>query len=284
MAFVDETPSWAVSRVNDFLLHFDPGVMATLLIGLLAADGTMTYANAGHMPPLVVDPRGRARLFEEPGEPALGAVSSPRYRDRVLTLDTGSTLILYTDGLVERRGRSLEEGLEALRRAAETPWANLDMLCARLFGTEALEPKLADDLALLSLRIGSSPPAEEIHTTIEADPRELAPLRRLLRSWLARRGADDEQAQGVLVAVCEAAANSIEHAYGPGRGSIEIDAVESEGVFEIAIRDQGAWREPRGIGRGLGSSLMDALMDEVAVHTDEGGTSVTMRIRLRPST
>ena len=121
MAFVDEAPGRTVSHVNDFLLHFDPGVMATMLFGIIAPDGTMRYANAGHVPPVVVDPRGRAHVIEEPGDPALGATTLPRYHDRILTLDAGSTLILYTDGLVERRGRSLQDGLEALRRAAESP-------------------------------------------------------------------------------------------------------------------------------------------------------------------
>jgi anti-sigma regulatory factor (Ser/Thr protein kinase) len=283
MAFLDDEPSRTVSHMNDFLLHFDPDVMATMLMGVITPEGVMRYANAGHVPPVLVDARGHARLVEEPTEPALGAAASFRYRERVLVLDPGSTLILYTDGLVERRWRSLEEGLAVLRRAAETPWTNLDMLCEHLLETEATRPRLADDLALLALRIASGQPAEEVHTTVPADPRELPSLRRVLRRWLVRSGADAEQAQDVLVAVGEAAANSIEHAYGPGEGSVEVDAVASEGVLEIRIRDRGAWREPRGTDRGLGRSLMTAMMDEVTFETDEGGTIVTMRKRLRPS-
>ena len=55
--------------------------MATVLIGIITADGTLRYASAGHMPPVVVDARGRARLIDEPGEPALGVTSFPHYRD-----------------------------------------------------------------------------------------------------------------------------------------------------------------------------------------------------------
>jgi hypothetical protein len=158
MAFVDETPSTTVSRMNDFLRHFDSGAMATILVGILNMEGSMRYANAGHMPPLVVNEQGRAYLVDEPAEPLLGAVGISLYRDRVLTLDPGAILLLYTDGLVERRGQSLDAGFEALRRAAETPWNNLDMLCARLLPTEESATGLEDDVALLALRFGSPPP------------------------------------------------------------------------------------------------------------------------------
>jgi putative methionine-R-sulfoxide reductase with GAF domain len=155
MALVDETPGRTVSRMNDFLQHFDPGGMATMLVGILTANGTLRYANAGHMPPLVVDPKGRACLIDEPAEPPLGGVGLSRYRDRVLILDPGSVLILYTDGLVERRGQSLDAGFEALRQAAESPWNNLDMLYARLFATGEPAAQPEDDVAILALRFGS---------------------------------------------------------------------------------------------------------------------------------
>lgn len=277
MALVEETPGGIISRVNDFLLQFDQGVMATMLVGVLTPDGTVRYASAGHMPPLVVDRQNRARLIEEVAEPPLGGSSSGRYRDRTLTLDAGSSLVLYTDGLVERRGFPLDEGLEALCRAVETPWINLDSLCARVFQPE---PQLADDLALLTLRYTGSHPTETLHATIDADLRELGPLRRKLGRWLSSCGADEQQAQDVLVAVGEATANAIEHAHGPGRGTVEVDALASGGMLEIRIRDRGAWREARGTDRGLGRSLMAALMDEVTFESREDGTIVTMRKRL----
>lgn len=278
LAFIDGTPGGCVTRLNDFLLHFDPGVMGTVLVGMIDSHGKMRYANAGHLPPVVINEEGRARLVEESAEPPLGASDFWSYRERELILGSGSTLILYTDGLVERRGRSMDDGLEALRRAAETPWTNLDMLCAQVFQEIGFES--SDDLAVLTIRMDTDRSSRDIHTTIDADPRGLAPLRRLLRGWLAACEADDQQSQDVLVAVGEAVANSIEHAHGPGRGSIQIDARQIDGFLEITIRDQGVWREPRGSNRGLGRSIMGAMMDEVSFDANEKGTVVKLRKRL----
>jgi anti-sigma regulatory factor (Ser/Thr protein kinase) len=281
MAFLEETPAMVVSRINDFLSHFDPGIMATMFVGCIGGDGVLRYANAGHLPPLVIDAHGHAHIVEESAEPPLGSVDFWSYRQRHLEVVAGSTLILYTDGLVERRGRPMDEGLEALRQAAEAPWTNLDSLCSRLFESGQADSKPSDDVAVLALRLGADRIPEEIHTKIDADPRGLAPLRRSLRSWLAVSGADEQQTQDVLVAVGEAAANAIEHAHGPGRGVVEIDGAERDGVLEITVRDRGVWREPRGVNRGLGRSLMKAMMDEVRFHTDETGTIVTLTKRVR---
>ncbi|MEX0791079.1 MAG: ATP-binding protein, partial [Actinomycetota bacterium] len=156
---------------------------------------------------------------------------------------------------------------------------SLDALRLDLFNGRT--PVLADDLAILALRLAGVDLMGEIHVTISADPRELGPLRRTFRRWLAGSGADPQQTQDVLVAVGEAASNSIEHAYGPGGGSIRIDAVRRDVTFEITVCDRGSWREPRGTNRGLGRSLMRKLMDEVEIVTDEQGTCVTLRTRLR---
>ena len=281
MAFLNGAAHETVSRLNDFVLHFDPGVIATMLIGVIDPDGTMRYASAGHVPPVLINPAGIAELVEEPAEPPLGTVDSLSYRERVLNLDPGSTLVLYTDGLVERRGRSLEVGLEALRSAAEGDWSNLDMLRERLWAKEGVgAAELSDDVAILSIRFEPGGSGNGIHTAIDADPRELAPLRRRFRRWLSGINAEEQALQDVLVAVGEAVANAIEHANGPLRASIQVDATEDDGVLVIEVRDRGLWRQPRDTGRGLGVPLMKILMDEATFHTDEHGTSVTLRKHL----
>lgn len=281
MVFLDEAPGRTLSRLNDFLLHFDPGVMATMLLGIISPDGAMRYASAGHVPPVLVDPGGVGRIIEGSAEPPLGGVDFMSYRERRLTLEHGATLLLYTDGLVERRGRSIEDGLEALRLGAETDWSNLETLKARVLGRGDPTSGTEDDLAILSLRFGHGDQAGRIHLVFEADPRELANLRRTFRRWLSEIHADEQEAQDVLVAVGEAVTNSIEHAHGPGRGLIDVEATNLEGLLTITIRDSGAWREPRGKDRGLGRSVMKQLMDEVNITTDEKGTVVTMHKRLR---
>ncbi|MGH2688133.1 MAG: PP2C family protein-serine/threonine phosphatase, partial [Actinomycetota bacterium] len=158
MALIDESPSGIMFRADKFLQHFHHDVMATMVVGVVSLTGMMRYAIAGHMPPLIVDPEGGASLVAEPPDPPLGSVATYAYRDRILTLSPGSILMLYTDGLVERRGQSLGITLEALRQAAERPWSSLDMLFTRLFPMEESAPPLEDDIAILALRF--APPRD----------------------------------------------------------------------------------------------------------------------------
>jgi anti-sigma regulatory factor (Ser/Thr protein kinase) len=81
--------------------------------------------------------------------------------------------------------------------------------------------------------------------------------------------------------VTEAAANAVEHAYGPGDASFDVEAVMSdEGEVCVVVRDEGRWRPPRGHNRGRGTLLMQELMDHFEVTTGDEGTEVRMRRRL----
>jgi anti-sigma regulatory factor (Ser/Thr protein kinase) len=91
---------------------------------------------------------------------------------------------------------------------------------------------------------------------------------------------DEASAYDVLVAVGEAAANAIEHAYGPSDASFRLNAAVEDGDVVIEIRDEGRWRPARGAHRGRGLGMMRELMDDVQVDSDEGGTLVRMRRRM----
>jgi anti-sigma regulatory factor (Ser/Thr protein kinase) len=109
----------------------------------------------------------------------------------------------------------------------------------------------------------------------------LTSLRRALRQWLEALGADEFETYDVLVAVTEAAANAIEHAYGPVDAAFEVEAeAAGEGDVTVVVRDQGRWRPPRGHNRGRGTLLMQELMDHFEVNTSEEGTVVRMRRRV----
>jgi anti-sigma regulatory factor (Ser/Thr protein kinase) len=85
----------------------------------------------------------------------------------------------------------------------------------------------------------------------------------------------------VLVAVTEAAANAVEHAYGPVDATFDVEALSTpSGEVSVVVRDQGRWRPPRGHNRGRGTLLMQELMDHFEVTTSESGTEVRMRRQL----
>ncbi|GIG30728.1 SpoIIE family protein phosphatase [Cellulomonas marina] len=136
----------------------------------LAAAGRrrLRWSNAGHLPPLLVHPDGRAELLARPSDILLGLVTGADRHDHVAELDPGSLLLLYTDGLVERRGEGLTQGLERLRTTAEG-LAGLPTgeFCDRLIA--ALAPDAQDDVALLAVRLHP----EDQERPAEAGPRVL---------------------------------------------------------------------------------------------------------------
>jgi len=128
----------------------EEGHMATVLAGVGdSATGTVTLANAGHLPPVLCS-RGGARLVEGTVDPPLG-LGACAYRPQSLTVAPGETLLLYTDGLVERRGELLDVGLGRLVDAASSQGGDLDDFVDSLLGRLA-GPGSQDDIAVLALR------------------------------------------------------------------------------------------------------------------------------------
>ena len=196
-----------------------------------------------------------------------------------IALDPGSTLLLYTDGLVERRGSRLavrqQELVEAAAHAAFDPDLLCDAVTERMLGDEAP----GDDVALIALQRVSRAD-EPLELTVATRAEELAAIRRLLRTWLADVGADTDTIQAVLLASGEACSNAMEHAYGPGNQTFDVAAEQLEGEVVVTVRDRGRWRPPRGENRGRGLRLIESFMDDVEVVPGEEGTIVRMRKRL----
>jgi anti-sigma regulatory factor (Ser/Thr protein kinase) len=219
-----------------------------------------------------------ARVLEVTPAPPLGAFPYGRCPEHELELPSGEMLFMYTDGLVERRAIPLNHGIEALASAvagAPTPEAACVLAMAELVPDEGLR----DDAAIVALQ-NSAVPAE-LHLRLPAQPKTLAHVRRVLRRWLISRGADEGDVAEVTIAVSEACANAIEHAYSPAPAAYELDATGENGEVRVAIRDNGRWRPPRGSNRGRGLSIMVAAMDDVQIDRTDTGTQVVMRRRLR---
>jgi anti-sigma regulatory factor (Ser/Thr protein kinase) len=136
-----------------------------------------------------------------------------------------------------------------------------------------------DDVAALAVRLVPLS-SDRLALRLPAEPPVLAPLRRTLRQWLEVLGGAEAEVYDVLVAVTEAAANAIEHAYGPADETFDVEASAVDEEVTIVVRDQGRWRPPRGHNRGRGTLLMQELMDHFEVATSEEGTEVRMRRRL----
>jgi anti-sigma regulatory factor (Ser/Thr protein kinase) len=236
---------------------------------------TLRMVSAGHPPPLLIDPDGRASFLPVPGDVALGVSRGWRYREREYAMPSGSTLVLYTDGVVEVRGESLDTGLERLRGLAEHGHANVEALCDAILEEMVADGRPADDVALLVAHL--VPLGDRLVTRWPAHADALGRVRHLLRRWLRRHGATADETYDITVACQEACANAVEHAYAPGDEAFEVEAVRSGRTIEITVRDHGRWRPARGTHRGRGLPIMEAVMDGVRVEHTADGTSVVLR-------
>jgi FixJ family two-component response regulator/anti-sigma regulatory factor (Ser/Thr protein kinase) len=270
-------PAGVLERLDRLVQALSPGRMATLLYMVLEPDGrNATFANAGHLPPLVVEEGRSPRLLE--GAPAvpLGVIPYAVFDETAARLEPGSTLVLYTDGLVEERGISIEIRLEDLQRAAAAPFEGPNELCERLLRDLLPAGPGVDDVAVLALTTAPAS-TDRLALTLPAEPEALITARRALRNWLAEVGVEPETLYDITLATGEACTNAIEHAYAPGEASFDLEANRGDDDVTVTVRDYGAWREPRGQNRGRGLKLMRTLMDEVNVRSEPTGTTVELR-------
>ena len=270
-------PGRTLELVDRFVHSLNEAAMATAAYAVFDTyNSTLQYATAGHLPPLVIS-GGEARPLEVTPAPPLGAFPYGRCPEHERSLGSGDMLMLYTDGLVERRGIPLTAGIEALADAVRGAASPEDVCTRALAGLVPVEG-LRDDVAIVALQSTAVP--MELHLTLPAEPRALSRVRRILRRWLAERGADEGDVAEMTIAVSEACANAIEHAYSPSPATFELHGTAQEGEITMTVRDNGHWRAPRGQNRGRGLSIIVAAMDDVQIDRTAGGTEVVMKRRL----
>ena len=304
-ALQDPAPASVMRGVHQLVSQLPTPEMATLLY--LVYDPTsrqLRYSNAGHPPALVVAGRVRTYLRGALGPP-VGVTADPTYVEATQDLPAGATLLLFTDGLVERRGQSIASGLARLSeavtagtevgtrsdgsgtqsdgsgtRSVAAATVELEALCDRLLASLLDAGHVADDVALVAMRPVSFV-GGPLHVNLPAEARMLAHVRVAVRRWLHEADVSEGDANDVLVACSEACSNIVQHAYGATPGEMEVTASLHDSVVDFTITDRGRWRPAAGRGGGWGLELMRALMDDVEVHHAADGTAVRMRRRIR---
>ncbi len=280
----DDTGTMA-DRLNRFTLTLgsDEAIMTTVVLGILEpGTGTLHFTNAGHPPPLIMGTDGRAQFVTEPPSPPMGVLTTPRYTQHERKLQPGSTLVLYTDGLIEDPAEVLDIGLERLRVAVEATGveAGADDTCERLLEQLTSAATQSDDVTLLVVRL-SETLGPTVALEVSNESGGLYAMRQTLRRWLVERGADEDETEDVIMACNEACENAVEHGYAFGHDLFDVEFGDADGDLSVCVRDRGSWREPRATpDRGRGLPLMRKLMDEVDVQPRPGGTTILMRRRL----
>jgi PAS domain S-box-containing protein len=263
-ALEGHSPAAFAQRMNVYHRALSPDDLTTIVYAVIEPDrDRMSFVNAGHPPPLIVPPRGTPRLLEGV-TPPLGVSDLPVHPETVVDFPAGTAIVLYTDGLVERRGEGVDTGLKRLLTAAAATRDGLDALRDRVVES-CLGPSSGDDDVTALFVRAEAELGPSARFTLSPDGEALGALRRMLRRWLGEAGASPDDVAAVTMAANEAWQNAIEHAhaFAPVPISVAFERRDDE-VFITTHDAGGGTRSETDPDRGRGLPLMQALMDEAS--------------------
>jgi phosphoserine phosphatase RsbU/P len=281
-ALLGMSPEDVLRGANRKLLYFEPGAMATVICGVLAPPfDEIRMCSAGHLPPVMIQPGHEPQLLEASPAPPLGVVEELETQSSRWPLTDGSILLLYTDGLVERRGEAITDGLERLRTAIYND--DPERLCARIMDSMIGSYVPADDVAVLALRVTTQsktppPPPEDgadwpiaRSDLFACDRASVKAARRFIGECVEHLGL--HCLPSVQLMVSELATNAVLHA--KSQFDVTLERMSHDSV-RVEVRDFGCGTprlfpnstETEG-GRGL--RIVDLLAETWGVETRPGG-------------
>jgi anti-sigma regulatory factor (Ser/Thr protein kinase) len=239
-ARLDLPPHEVLQLLDGLAAEIDANQIATCVYAIHDPnEGRLVYASAGHLPILVRDEAGNVLRTDEPTGPPLGT-GGWIHSSGSVPLGPGSTAVLYTDGLVERRDADLDEGIAALERALAGATGSPQVVCDRLVRSAGVTADHDDDVAVLVLQHPSRTghdgelfrnAALELLGGVEAAPRARAFASGVLTSW---RFPSDLHDAGVL-ATSELVANSLKHGTPPMR--LRLRRTDRRLIIEVTDGD-----------------------------------------------
>ncbi|MFI9176421.1 ATP-binding SpoIIE family protein phosphatase [Streptomyces lincolnensis] len=258
-ARLDLPPHEVLQLLDGLAMEIDANQIATCVYAIHDPnEGRLIYASAGHLPILVRDESGAVQRADEPTGPPLGT-GGWMHASGSIPLTPGSTAVLYTDGLVERRNEDLDEGIASLERALSGATGTPQVVCDRLVRAAGVTAEHDDDVAVLVLQhpARTGPDSDlfrnaalELLGGVEAAPRARAFASGVLTSWRFPAELHD---LGVL-AVSELVANSLQHGTPPMR--LRLRRTDRRLIVEVTDGDDHLPRRRRAeagdeSGRGI---------------------------------
>ena len=242
----------------------------------------LSYACAGHPPPLVTDGAGAVRLLTEGRGTPLGVVGRPAYVQAQDRLEPGATILLCSDGLFERRDEVVDAGLDRLAAALGELTGPPEQVADALLDRMLAGRSAPDDVALVLARMLPGP----LRLWLPAEPEQLSTLRRSVGSWSESSGVDEDALTDLQLALGEAVTNAVEHAYlGRPAAFVRVELTRTaRGEVDVQVTDSGNWRPaPDDAGyRGRGLALIRDLAGDVVVEPGPDGTTVRFRMPAEP--
>jgi len=241
------------------------------------------YSSAGHVPPVLATGSPRPALLTD-GHSVPLAVHRDKPRPQAQRrLPSGSTLLLYTDGLVERRDRCIDEQIDRVAEVVtDTADLPVEHVADEVLRMLAPESGYDDDVAIVVYRRAPS----KLLIDDEATPRRLSDVRHRLAEWLHANGIGGPLADDIVLVVNEACSNCVEHAYrGTHPERMRIEAQARGDHVQVCVTDSGSWKTPPADPgtRGRGLLLMRTVSDHVEVEGTDEGTTVQMTFALAGS-
>lgn len=292
-AFLSEGhgPARALALLNHLAQVSGTGELATVLVAILdPADGTVRTASAGAIPPLLVRAHGPDDDGAAPTGPLVGAFADADYQEHLWVLGPGDLFLAFTDGVVERRDRDIDDGRAWLADHARTrPTGPPDSFCQLLIDDLRTDGAGEDDICLLALE-RTPQDQSAVRRRIAPDTALLGPLRAEVRAHLESRDADisERTLDDVELVLAELMANAVEAS--PEDDQIEVYVGYSTGRVTVEVIDLGkGFTPPTEISveplaeRGRGLLLVHAVADRVDVRSADDGTHVRAVVRTQRS-
>ncbi|MHB1569686.1 MAG: SpoIIE family protein phosphatase, partial [Solirubrobacteraceae bacterium] len=220
---LDLPPAEVLELLDEIVTNLSPGQLVTCVYGIYdPAAGELQYANAGHLPPLLAIPGQPVERFPGAAGPPLG-VGEGRYEEQIVTLPDGALLAFYTDGLVERRDRGIDAGIDELAASLQELAAGagagsdaVDEVPGQLVGRLAPDGT-EDDVAILVARIRADVAQEAASLEVPAQPSAIAEARRFTTSQLRDWSLPDALIEDAALITTELLTNAIVHGREPIR-------------------------------------------------------------------
>ncbi|WP_093783810.1 SpoIIE family protein phosphatase [Actinacidiphila guanduensis] len=237
-----------------------------------------SIANAGHLPPVVVEPDEPPLLLEVPRGVPLGVGGEP-FEEIEVQLAEGALLALYTDGLVESRSHALDEGLDAFRASLADSARPLEDVCDHVLAT--LDTAHGeDDIALLMARIEGLPADQVGDWTLAPQPTSVARARELARDQLLAWGLDDLVDTTELL-VSELVTNALRHGFGDIRLRLLLERTLVCEVWDSALLQPRRRRARDTDEGGRGLQLVAMLSQSWGSRRTHRGKTVWFELALR---
>lgn len=284
-ALLDPSPTVVLQRMDHLISSRAGGEqLVTVAYGVIPADrSALTFALAGHPPPLVVVPGSPVRVLAEGTGSALGVGAGP-WPDVTITLDPGLVVLFYSNGLVESRDRELSVGISELTTHLEGIPARRTQpreLCARL-AQLMTDERTDDDVTLLAVAAARGHDVRRSSLRLPGEATAPREARRFVRTTLAAWDVAEDDLDAAELCVSELVTNAVIHTGTEAELTVQVDTefvtvLVRDGGGTGAVRPVAHDQDPMTVsGRGL--TLVDAISSAWAAEHGADGTTVWFEI------